>query len=455
MAAAAATLSEPSRPRSGIDASDVAALADQPGQARALGAEHEHDRLGRRAAGRASGGVAAARRARRSRRPPPCSRSSAAGSPPTRRSGRCSMAPAAALVTVGRDVDGPVAGQHDAGDARRTRPSAAAAPRLPGSVTPSTATRNGGAAVGRASTQVVEVGLGQRRGAGDDALGRLGAGRGVELGAADLLHRHPEVARPARRCRRAGRRVAPSSPAATSTSRTWRRPASSSSRTAWRPSTCSPPRPVGPRAPAAALGLPARGSARGPAGAGAARLLATRFGRPGRRPSDDPLAPAEGAEPSVRLPFTVTGAPTALGEAPPASRRDGAPASGPSSTTVQSTLPRLPPGVAHRARPPRPAARRCRRRAQRGVGVGEVRRRCRRARPRRAGRRCTAWATTSASLWPARPRLAVEARRRRAPAAASGSSPKRCTSKPSPTLTPRRRRTAARSRRTARSPRRR
>ena len=100
-------------------------------------------------------------------------RASAAGSPPTSAIGTCSTAPAAALATVGVTCTARWRGS--------TTPSTPApsqqrsiAPRLPGSVTPSTATRNG-ARPGRRLISVGEVGLGQRRGEGDHALRRLAA----------------------------------------------------------------------------------------------------------------------------------------------------------------------------------------------------------------------------------------------------------------------------------------
>ena len=160
----------------------VAALADQPRQAGALGAEHEADALGGQVAEveqRPLGGVVEADdpdpRAR-------LSRASAAGSPATSAIGTCSTAPAAALATVGVTCTARWRGS-------RT-PSTPApsqlrriAPRLPGSVTPSTATRNGARPAG-AAIRSAKLGLGERRGEGDDALRRLAAGPGLELACA-------------------------------------------------------------------------------------------------------------------------------------------------------------------------------------------------------------------------------------------------------------------------------
>ena len=101
------------------------------------------------------------------------------------------MAPAAAFATVGvtwtarwRGRTTPVTPAPSA--ERRS------APRLPGSVTPSTATRNGGRFADPAG-EVVELGLREGRGLGQHALGRLAAGLGVEALAADLLHGHAQV----------------------------------------------------------------------------------------------------------------------------------------------------------------------------------------------------------------------------------------------------------------------
>ena len=105
--------------------------------------------------------------------------SSAAGSPPTIAIGTCSIAPAAALATVGVTCTARWRG--------RTTPSTPApspkrssAPRLPGSVTPSTATRNGGRCP-RRLIRSSKLGFRQRGGLGDDALRRLAARLGFEL----------------------------------------------------------------------------------------------------------------------------------------------------------------------------------------------------------------------------------------------------------------------------------
>ena len=80
---------------------------------------------------------------------------------------------------------------------------------------------------------------------GEDALGRLGPGPGVELAPARPRRRAPCWPWRSRGCRRPRRRR--TGRRDSQISWTLRRPAMSSSRTAWRPSTCSPPRPLSPR----------------------------------------------------------------------------------------------------------------------------------------------------------------------------------------------------------------
>ena len=116
----------------------------------------------------------------------------AVGRPPTSVIGRYSIEPAAALVTVGvtwtarwRGSTTPVTPAHSA--ERRS------APRLPGSVTPSTTSRNGCTPWRDADQQVVELDLGQRRRPGEHALRRLGAGGRRELGPAHIAHRHADA----------------------------------------------------------------------------------------------------------------------------------------------------------------------------------------------------------------------------------------------------------------------
>ena len=113
----------------------------------------------------------------------------AEGSPPTTAIGTCSTAPAAALVAAGvtwtarcRGRIAPVTPAHSA-DRRM-------APRLPGSVTPSSATRNGGVRPLRGD-EGVQVRLGQRGRQGQHALGRLAPGLRREAPAADGRDGHP------------------------------------------------------------------------------------------------------------------------------------------------------------------------------------------------------------------------------------------------------------------------
>ena len=123
---------------------DVAALAHEARQAGALGAEHEADALARR--GRRCR-TACARRRRRARRPRSRRRAAAAsvaGRPGDEGDRHVLDGAGRRLGDGRRDVHGPVA-RHAA---RRATPAPSQlrmiAPRLPGSVTPSMATRNGG-----------------------------------------------------------------------------------------------------------------------------------------------------------------------------------------------------------------------------------------------------------------------------------------------------------------------
>ena len=163
---------------------------DRPG---ALGAEHEHDgsvARSPRSNRLAVGGVVEADDPEPARPSSPGRR----GRPDRPRpSARYSTAPAAALATVGvtctarwRGSTTPVT---PAPSAERS-----SAPRLPGSVTPSTATRNGAWPGPAGGGELVEVGLGQRGGLGQHALGRLAAGLRLEALAADVLDRHPLAA---------------------------------------------------------------------------------------------------------------------------------------------------------------------------------------------------------------------------------------------------------------------
>ena len=121
--------------------------------------------------------------------PAPRSRVSVAGRPPTRAIGTYSAAPAAALATVGvtwtarcRGISTPSTPAPS--QLRRI------APRLPGSVTPSTATRNG-RRPRRPRSRSSRVGLGKLGGEGDHALRRLALGPCLELGLGDVGDRHP------------------------------------------------------------------------------------------------------------------------------------------------------------------------------------------------------------------------------------------------------------------------
>src|SRR6056297_1101256 len=120
------------------------------------------------------------------------------------------------------------------------------APRLPGSVTPSTATRNGGLAR-RCPSCCVRTPITSPR----SASGSSAAWANTPWGASLRAYRS---SRALATCRTATRRAAaistmsatpgsPSSSALIQTSCTLRRSAISSSRTACRPSTCRPPRP--------------------------------------------------------------------------------------------------------------------------------------------------------------------------------------------------------------------
>ena len=115
------TFSDPSDPVEWDADQLVAALADQAGQPAALGAR-ARARSGRRRPGRSHSPVAAS--PSRPTTHTPAARELLRARPAARRrrrTGRCSTAPAAALVTVGRDVHGPVAGQHDPGGAGALR----------------------------------------------------------------------------------------------------------------------------------------------------------------------------------------------------------------------------------------------------------------------------------------------------------------------------------------------
>ena len=209
-------------------------------------------------------------------------------------------------------------------------------------MTPSTATRNGGAPPRPCRGQVLEQRLLEGRGLGQHALGRLAAGLGEELGPTDRAAPAPARPRPARRCRR-GRRTGPARRAARP-----RAPAGGRRAAARAPPGDPPPdrrrgraagrrpcRAAGRRPcfPAACPRRRARGrrAARGPGSAtgGSAPWAAPTASVPLRgglaisrspvtsatakqaMPSRRPSAPS----PSARLPFTVTGAPTASREA--------------------------------------------------------------------------------------------------------------------------------------------
>ena len=114
------------------------------------------------------------------------------GSPPTRAMGRYSTAPAAALVTVGvtctarwRGSTTPVTPAHSA--------ERSSAPRLPGSVTPSTSSRNGTAAALAGQRPGPPARPRAARRPGQHALGRLGAGLGQQLRPGDVADGHPDA----------------------------------------------------------------------------------------------------------------------------------------------------------------------------------------------------------------------------------------------------------------------
>ena len=344
------------------------------------------------------------------------------------------MAPAAALATVGVTCTA----------------------RCFGSTTP----RDAGA-LGRAQqgAEVARVGHAvdgdeERRRA---ALGRFGPGRRARPRAAGW----PWPGRPgAPRCG-PGRRACAGSPRATGTrwsaarstmsaitpassrsvatqsSRTLRRPASSSSRTAWRPSTCSPPRPRSrslaptgtparrpwprppspPRPPAA---LPDRAPAGAALGRGRPPVRAAGRARP---PPPLPLARRcrpltswpPGPPPSRRCPRPGRWRPGSRPGVPSRSparrpRRPGAPPSRPAAAPASGAR---TPRCSRRSPPSSPPPRSMRA-TSRSMSIesapcqrSSVSGKCwpmspRPAAPSRAS--ATAWATTSASLWPARPR---------------------------------------------------
>ena len=223
----------------------VAALPDQPAQARpsppstraigSVGDRQVPERLRRRT------------RARPTTRPAAASAARAAGMPGTAATGRYSAAPAAAFSAAGvrpaarwRRVTRPVAPADTA--LRMT------APRLCGSVTPSSTTRNGAVPSG-AGPPGCRGRLRERVGPGHHALRGVGEGQGVQLGPLHPADGHPAAPgqlqdlAPATRTDRCPRRPSGGAPGAVR--------ARKSSRTAWRPSTCSPPsrtrRPAGQR----------------------------------------------------------------------------------------------------------------------------------------------------------------------------------------------------------------
>ena len=101
------------------------------------------------------------------------------------------MAPAAALAAVGRDVDGPVAGEHHAGDPGTVggAQDGAEVPRVGHAVDQYEERR----ALPARAGQVVEVGLGQRCRLGQHSLGCLAASFGVQAPPAHALNGHPQV----------------------------------------------------------------------------------------------------------------------------------------------------------------------------------------------------------------------------------------------------------------------
>ena len=362
------------------------------------------------------------------------------------------MAPGRHLGHRGRDVGGAVARQHDAGDPGALR---AAQQRRRGCAGRSRrrARAGTGPRPGAGPAQVVELDLLERPGHGPGPPGARRCGRSCRAGPG---HEHE----PARRRRAASRSISSicgdgSRSSAIQTSRTGRRPAASSSRTAWRPSTWSPPSPCRPPAPVRAgrppvatrrpdprpaRRAPARGPGRAaagwrPGGAGPRRRrggpahgapAASRTTARQAMPSTRPRAP----RPSARLALTLTGAPSTaprppghlvgvLGQAGALAHH------GAVGVHEAHALRRAPcddtwPGGPWSRRRPRP-----------GRSSGKWRPRSPRpAAPSRASAR--AWATTSASLWPARPAapgMVTPPRTRGRP----GSPEKRWTSKPWPT----------------------
>ena len=136
------------------------------------------------------------------------------------------------------------------------------APRLPGSVTPSIATRNGGrpgrrftrsassASGSWAANAMTPCGASLR--ALWSTLPRATWATGTRLAAASAtMSATPSSGVPS----------APTSSVDSQISETRRRPAISSSRTAWRPSTCSPPRPLAPFAGCGSAAAPSRRTA--------------------------------------------------------------------------------------------------------------------------------------------------------------------------------------------------
>ncbi len=372
---------------------------------------------------------------------PSCfARSRAAGRPPTTAIGRCSMAPAAALATVGvtwtarcRGNTMPVA---PAPSAERS-----SAPRLPGSVTPSTATRNGGGpgpAGGHRSSRSVSS---QRRRLGQHALGRLAAGLGLELrgGSPRCIGTRRSPARatmsatmpasggrwpPTARGPCAGRPAAARVPPGAPRPARRRGPRSRSDRLALeavRPVTlrrraggrqaatggrCTAPgRPPRRRLGPAADARFALGALRRPRRA-AAPVLRHVLADQGDGPAGDALAAAEGAEALGPPALDLTGAPAASASRASISPRRGA-SFGRSHTTLQSTLAGVQPAPRHHGRDLDAACRSSRRRPTAGRCRGSAGR-CRRGRRRRAGRRRRRGRSTSASLWPARPALTGE-----------------------------------------------
>ena len=220
-------------------------------------------------------------------------RCKAFGTPGTTAMARCSMAPAATLVTVGvtwaarwRGTTTPVTPAHSA--------LRSSEPRLWGSVTPSRTTRNGDRArAGR--TESSSSTLHQGRGPGQHPLGGLGAGLGSRAGVGRPRADGRDAGPPDARCRRAAARARgprPSTPRAPGGDR---RPV-------------APARPGGPRP-----GHPrVRGRRPGP---GRPRVSGRRPGvgaparpRPGRsRRRGRGCRAATGRRPTVRGPGPATG----------------------------------------------------------------------------------------------------------------------------------------------------